>query len=159
MCKFIADLDQRAHTNDNSDKERADDEMLLERLYKDINNGGFRRKRGADLDLFDSDDEEETIARRRAAKQREFAKMRRALLADEKIGKIGELQSLRCILGAVLTMIQRRILNNKLSCKQSKTGQEMMTSTSWVILSHALRKYVICQRTLLKEVLLLFKMQ
>ena len=89
MRKLVADLGQRDYTDDHSDKERADDEMLLEKLYKDINNGGFRRKRGADLDLLD---EEENLALRRAAKQREFAKMRRALLADEKIGKIGKLQ-------------------------------------------------------------------
>lgn len=67
----------------------ADDEKETSKLYKDITTGGLRRKRGAGVDLLDSDDEDEAIARRRAAKQREFAKMRKALLADEKIGKIG----------------------------------------------------------------------
>lgn len=47
----------------------------------------LRRKRGADLDLSDSEDDAE---RRRKRKQREFAKMRKALLADEKVGKIAE---------------------------------------------------------------------
>lgn len=61
----------------------------MAKLYKDIHNGAFRRKRGAGLDFDDSDDEDEAAARRRAAKQREFAKMRRALLADEKLEKIG----------------------------------------------------------------------
>lgn len=56
---------------------------------KDITTGALRRRKNADddFDLDDSDDEH--IARRRE-KQREFAKMRRALLADEKIGEIAE---------------------------------------------------------------------
>ncbi|KAB8342867.1 hypothetical protein FH972_022464 [Carpinus fangiana] len=73
-----------------ADKERADDEKRVEKLFKDIANGGLRRKRGADLELWDSDDEDEAAKRRRAMKQREFARMRRALLADEKLGKIAE---------------------------------------------------------------------
>ena len=57
-------------------------------MYKDINNGGLRRKRGgADFDLSDSDDDAEA---RQRAKRREFAKMRKALLTDEKLGKIAE---------------------------------------------------------------------
>lgn len=56
---------------------------------KDITTGALRRRRGADddLDLDDSDDER--VARRRE-KQREFAKMRRALLADDKMGELAE---------------------------------------------------------------------
>lgn len=56
---------------------------------RDITTGALRRRKNADddLDLDDSDDE--LLARRRQ-KQREFAKMRRALLADEKIGEIAE---------------------------------------------------------------------
>ena len=72
---------------ENRDKERASDEKAIEKLYKDINNGGLRRKRGAELDLSDSDDDAEA---RRRQKQREFAKMRKALLADEKVGQIAE---------------------------------------------------------------------
>lgn len=56
---------------------------------RDITTGALRRRRGAggdDLDLSDSDDER--LAARRRAKRREFAKMRKALLADEKIGQI-----------------------------------------------------------------------
>ena len=45
----------------------------------------LRRKRGAEFDLSDSDDDAEA---RRKRKQREFAKMRKALLADENVGKI-----------------------------------------------------------------------
>ena len=47
----------------------------------------LRRKKGANYDLSDSDDDGEA---RRRMKQREFAKMRKALLADERIGKIAE---------------------------------------------------------------------
>lgn len=73
------------------DKERADDEARVARLYKDIHSGALRRKRGAGgLDLDDDDDEDEAAARRRAAKQREFARMRLALLADEKLERIGK---------------------------------------------------------------------
>lgn len=43
---------------------------------------------GDDLDLSDSDDER--IAARRRAKQREFAKMRKALLADDKLIKLAD---------------------------------------------------------------------
>ena len=89
-----------AHMN-HRNKERVEDERLLERLYKDINNGGFRRKRGADMDLLESDDEEEAASRRRAAKQREFAKMRKALLADEKIGKIAQNPKQQAFLQAI----------------------------------------------------------
>ena len=67
------------------DKQRADDGKAIEKLFKDINNGGLRRKRGADFDLSDSDDDAEA---RRRRKQREFAKMRKALLENENVGKI-----------------------------------------------------------------------
>ncbi|KAF2137251.1 uncharacterized protein K452DRAFT_321941 [Aplosporella prunicola CBS 121167] len=70
-----------------ADKERADDEKRINKLYKDINNGGLRRKRGGDFELSDSDDD---AAEQRRRKQREFARMRKALLEDENIGKIAE---------------------------------------------------------------------
>ena len=47
----------------------------------------LRRKRGADFDLSDSDDD---IEARRRIKRKEFAKMRKALLENENIGKIAE---------------------------------------------------------------------
>ncbi|KAH0537536.1 hypothetical protein FGG08_005671 [Glutinoglossum americanum] len=68
-----------------ADKERASDEKQVEKLFKDITSGTLRRKRGADYGLSDSDDDLEA---RRRRKQREFAKMRKALLEDENIGKI-----------------------------------------------------------------------
>ncbi|KAL8692778.1 MAG: hypothetical protein Q9218_002248, partial [Villophora microphyllina] len=47
----------------------------------------LRRKRGADFDLSDSEDDGEARQRR---KRREFAKMRKALLENENVGKIAE---------------------------------------------------------------------
>lgn len=47
----------------------------------------LRRKRGAEFDLSDSDDDTEARQRR---KRREFAKMRKALLENENVGKIAE---------------------------------------------------------------------
>ncbi|KZF19051.1 hypothetical protein L228DRAFT_264165 [Xylona heveae TC161] len=70
-----------------ADKERANDEKQVKKLFRDITTGMLRRKRGADLDLSDSDDDGEAQRRR---KRREFAKMRKALLADENVGKIAE---------------------------------------------------------------------
>lgn len=70
-----------------ADKERANDERQIEKLFKDISSGMLRRKRGADYDLSDSDDDGEA---RRRMKRREFARMRKALLEDERIGKIAE---------------------------------------------------------------------
>jgi mediator of replication checkpoint protein 1 len=70
-----------------SDRERASDEKQVEKLYSDITKGLLRRKRGADYDLSDSDDGGEA---RKRMKRKEFAKMRKALLADERIGKIAE---------------------------------------------------------------------
>lgn len=47
----------------------------------------LRRKRGADYDLSDSDDGGEA---RRRMKRRQFAKMQKALFADERISKVAE---------------------------------------------------------------------
>ncbi|KAI9699793.1 MAG: hypothetical protein M1836_002828 [Candelina mexicana] len=68
-----------------ADKERTNDEQQVNKLFKDLINGNLRRKRGAEYELSDSDDDGEA---RRRHKQREFAKMRKALLEDENIGKI-----------------------------------------------------------------------
>lgn len=58
----------------------------------------LRRKRGADYDLSDSDDGGEA---RRRMKQKKFAKMQRALLADEKLGKIAENPKRQAFLRAI----------------------------------------------------------
>ncbi|KAI9712193.1 MAG: hypothetical protein M1812_006927 [Candelaria pacifica] len=78
-------VDERRLAAFYADKERANDEKQVTKLFKDITNGMLRRKRGADYELSDSDDDGEA---RRRMKQREFAKMRKALLEDENIGKI-----------------------------------------------------------------------
>ncbi|OAP58586.1 hypothetical protein AYL99_07676 [Fonsecaea erecta] len=71
-----------------ADRERQQDEAAVSKLLKDITTGALRRKRGHDdLDL---SDEEDAAVRRREAKRREFAKMRRELLKDEAVGKIAE---------------------------------------------------------------------
>jgi len=71
------------------DKERKQDEAAVSKLLKDITTGALRRKRGVGDEL-DLSDEEEEAARRREAKRREFARMRRELLKDEAVGKIAE---------------------------------------------------------------------
>jgi mediator of replication checkpoint protein 1 len=74
------------------------DEKQVEKLFNDISKGMLRRKRGADYDLSDSDDGGES---RRRMKQKEFAKMRKALLADERIGKIAENPKRQAFLRAI----------------------------------------------------------
>ncbi|KAK0108241.1 hypothetical protein ONS95_003060 [Cadophora gregata] len=81
-----------------ADRERVNDEKQIEKLYKDITNGMLRRKRGADYDLSDSDDGGEARQRR---KRKEFARMRKALLADERIGKIAENPKRQAFLRAI----------------------------------------------------------
>lgn len=80
------------------DRERATDEKAVEKLYNDITKGMLRRKRGADYDLSDSDDGGEARQRK---KRKEFAKMRKALLADERIGKIAENPKKQAFLKAI----------------------------------------------------------
>lgn len=79
-------VDERKIAAFYADKERADDEKRIDKLYKDITNGGLR-KRGNNFELSDSDDD---VEQRRRRKQREFAKMRKALLEDENVGKIAQ---------------------------------------------------------------------
>ncbi|KAF9771189.1 hypothetical protein IL306_011182 [Fusarium sp. DS 682] len=68
-------------------REQAEDEKQVEKLFKDITTGMLRRKRGAGFDLDDSDDDGEA---RRRMKRRQFAKMQKALFADERVKKIAE---------------------------------------------------------------------
>ncbi|KAJ4133977.1 hypothetical protein NW768_005569 [Fusarium equiseti] len=70
-----------------ADRERIEDEKQVEKLFKDITTGMLRRKRGAGYDLDDSDDDGEA---RRKMKRRQFAKMQKALFADERVKKIAE---------------------------------------------------------------------
>ncbi|KAI0383259.1 MRC1-like domain-containing protein [Hypomontagnella monticulosa] len=75
-----------------ADRERAADQAQVDKLFHDITTGMLRKRRrgGAgnnDFDLSDSDDGGEA---RRRMKRRQFAKMQKALFADERIGKIAE---------------------------------------------------------------------
>ncbi|OTA70403.1 hypothetical protein K449DRAFT_380453, partial [Hypoxylon sp. EC38] len=73
-----------------ADRERAADAAQVDKLFRDITTGMLRkRRRGGnnDFDLSDSDDGGEA---RRRLKRRQFAKMQKALFADERIGKIAE---------------------------------------------------------------------
>lgn len=81
------DIDESELAKFYADRERANDEKQIEKLYNDISKGMLRRKRGADYDLSDSDDGGEARKRRKRAAE---AKLRKALLADEKIGKIAQ---------------------------------------------------------------------
>ncbi|KAL3469098.1 MRC1-like domain-containing protein [Aspergillus californicus] len=65
------------------------DEKEVAKLMKDITTGALRRRRGPD-DEFDLDDSDDEILARRRQKQRDFARMRNALLADGKVGEIAE---------------------------------------------------------------------
>ncbi|KAL7942181.1 MRC1-like domain-containing protein [Trichoderma barbatum] len=81
------DVDARKLAAFYADRERINDEKEVEKLYKDITSGMLRRKRGADYDLSDSDDGGEA---RRRMKRRQFAKMQKALFADERVKKMAE---------------------------------------------------------------------
>ncbi|KAJ4396461.1 hypothetical protein N0V93_000680 [Gnomoniopsis smithogilvyi] len=70
-----------------AERERAEDAKQTDKLFHDITRGMLRRKRGADYDLSDSDDGGEA---RRRMKRRQFAKMQKALFADERISKVAE---------------------------------------------------------------------
>ncbi|OTB08958.1 hypothetical protein M426DRAFT_316248 [Hypoxylon sp. CI-4A] len=74
-----------------ADRERAADAAQVDKLFRDITTGMLRKRRrgggGNDFDLSDSDDGGEA---RRRMKRRQFAKMQKALFADERIGKIAE---------------------------------------------------------------------
>ena len=61
----------------------------MAKLLQDITTGALRRRKGADDDLDLDDPADELLARRRE-KQRDFARMRRALLADDKVNEIDE---------------------------------------------------------------------
>ena len=81
MCKFFLTIDR--------DKSRKDDEKGINQLYKDFKSGNWRKRAAgrADFELSDSEDEAEMRQRKR---QREFQQTTRALLQDERIGKIGK---------------------------------------------------------------------
>ena len=129
------------------EKERKEDEKRLEKLYKDVTTGLLRKKRGGDLD--DLDDSDDEIMERRRRKQEEFARMRRALLADEKIGEIGG-YSLLLLLSRELTILQLKIQNSKLSFEHLKTVMIWKVSTTLMMRSNILSMNL-RQRTIKKQ--------
>jgi mediator of replication checkpoint protein 1 len=72
-----------------SDKAKKEDEKNINELYKNVMNGGLRRRAGGrdGFDMSDSEDEEDMRLRKRRV---EFQKMNKALLADERIGNIAK---------------------------------------------------------------------
>jgi len=74
------------------------DEKQVEKLFNDISKGMLRRKRGADYELSDSDDDVEAQKRRKRAK---FAKIQKALLADERVGKLAQNPKQQAFLRAI----------------------------------------------------------
>jgi mediator of replication checkpoint protein 1 len=85
----VGEGDEAALAGYHADRERKADEAGVSKLYQDITTGRLRRRRGANDEL-DLSDEEDAAARKREAKRREFARMRRELLKDEAVGKIAE---------------------------------------------------------------------
>ncbi|KAF2675539.1 hypothetical protein BT63DRAFT_436414 [Microthyrium microscopicum] len=83
------DVNENAVAAFHAEKERQADEKQINKLYKDVTTGLLRKKRGA-AGFDDLDDSDDDGAERRRRKQEEFARMRRALLEDEKIGKIAQ---------------------------------------------------------------------
>lgn len=71
-----------------SEKTKKEDEKNLNQLYKDVMNGGLRRRHGGDA--FDLSDPEDEIEQRRRRKRQKFQQMTRALISDERIGKIAQ---------------------------------------------------------------------
>ncbi|KAF2020921.1 hypothetical protein BU24DRAFT_11004 [Aaosphaeria arxii CBS 175.79] len=81
-------VDERKLASYFLEKEKVTDEKNINQLYKDIMNGGLRKRRGGDaFDLSDSEDEAE---QRRRKKQMQFRQMTKALISDERIGKIAQ---------------------------------------------------------------------
>ncbi|KIV99544.1 uncharacterized protein PV09_08844 [Verruconis gallopava] len=72
-----------------ADKDKAEDEKRIDKLYRDITTGALRRKRGVGFDEL-SDDSDDEAAERRKRKQLEFQKMRKAMMEDENISKIAD---------------------------------------------------------------------
>ncbi|KAF2465558.1 uncharacterized protein BDR25DRAFT_295138 [Lindgomyces ingoldianus] len=81
-------VDERRIAAYYAEKAKADDEKNINQLYKDIMSGALRKGRGGGA--FDVSDDEDEAEQRRRKKQQEFQLMRKALVADERIGKLAE---------------------------------------------------------------------
>ncbi|KAF2874442.1 MRC1-like domain-containing protein [Massariosphaeria phaeospora] len=69
-------------------RSKADDEKNINQLYKDITTGGLRKKAGGNA--FEMSDSEDEAQLRQRKKQMDYKKMTKALLADDRIGKIAQ---------------------------------------------------------------------
>lgn len=87
--KFNFDMSTLTLLTHHSDKARKDDEKGINELYKNVMNGGLRR-RAAGRDGFNVSDSEDEDDMRLRKKRAEFQKMNKALLADERIGDIAK---------------------------------------------------------------------
>jgi mediator of replication checkpoint protein 1 len=66
------------------------DEKYVQELMNDLQNGGLRRRRGAALDIADwSDDDDEDAEERRRRWEMRREEMKRRMLEDENLGKLG----------------------------------------------------------------------
>ncbi|KAF1911121.1 MRC1-like domain-containing protein [Ampelomyces quisqualis] len=83
------DVDERQIAAFFAEKAKKEDEKNINELYKNVMNGGLRRRAGVrdGFDMSDSEDEEDMRLRKKRA---EFQKMNKALLADERIGDIAK---------------------------------------------------------------------
>ncbi|KAL5118845.1 hypothetical protein ACEQ8H_003167 [Pleosporales sp. CAS-2024a] len=83
------EVDERQIAAFFAEKAKKEDEKNINELYKNVMNGGLRRRAGGrdGFDMSDSEDEEDMRLRKKRA---EFQKMNRALLADERIGNIAK---------------------------------------------------------------------
>lgn len=72
---------------ENSAREKEEDDRQLKKIFNDVSKGLLRKRRGTEFDISDSEDEREARIR---AIQKKNARMRKALLEDVELGKIGK---------------------------------------------------------------------
>lgn len=117
-------------------------------MLKDITTGALRRKRGAADDI-DLSDEEDANARRREAKRREFARMRRELLKDEAVGKIAEDKKKQAFLKSIEDRDEvededvasdNEDITEEDTQSQTKPAEEITTQTQSPTADHAARR-------------------
>ncbi|KAF2655229.1 hypothetical protein K491DRAFT_630538 [Lophiostoma macrostomum CBS 122681] len=69
-----------------AEKAKKEDEKNLNQLYKDVMNGGLRKRHA--VGAFDVSDSEDETEQRRRKKQAQFRQMTKALISDEKIASV-----------------------------------------------------------------------
>ncbi|PVH92369.1 hypothetical protein DM02DRAFT_543809 [Periconia macrospinosa] len=81
--------DKSSHERFYNETEAKRHQQAIEQMYKDVTTGGLR-KRAAGRDAFDLSDSEDEAELRRRKWQRERQRMSKAILADERIGKLAQ---------------------------------------------------------------------